>query len=254
MKKKLLVALCLFMSSCIPLALTKQVSPGTATQNYIDQIRATHSAETLSGLDFSDNCPRTCWLGIQPGVTTVYEAITLLEENNQIGKQFFYDQGAEVREVPIQEDYRMSEKVLYLADNSIGVKWFKGENKSFSVGVWLIIENSIVKSIQIIQPDVQIGYIIDLLGKPDGIVIGVHESEVYSFIYYTIYYTEKKLAVNVMHGSPNSPASNEFVESIFLGEDETPENIQHWLGYGRLNEYLPGYKSPPEITTPQPPL
>jgi len=219
--KLLLCLVILIISSCGQVTtFTPQANPAAATQEFLAQVYATHAAETLNGFDFSEKCKNVCWLGIQPRLTTADRAVALLKENDQISKEFFY-----------------------LTDKEIQTSWFIGNN-GLSSFVYLIIENGVVKSISIEQiPSVRMKYIVDLLGEPDGIAINLFQTPEYGpLINYSIYYSQNGISVISLDGNLNSPNPNDQVEAISLGVDVSPQNqnMQPWLGYGHIKEYLPG--------------
>lgn len=182
--------------------------------------------ERLQGLVIDHHCLHFCWLGINPGVTSVEEAHTLLEASNKINQ------------INVTETY-------------IGAVW-QDDTDAF-----LYFEKGLVKSIYLsalkILGDFTLHDFIEFLGEPDEIGVTLYQSPHCEYVLYSIYYSSRKIVVSVSYGSWNGPNSFDLIDAIALNTefDEylqhrylQPPNRQSWMGYGHLQDYLPGQVLP----------
>jgi hypothetical protein len=185
----------------------------------------------LNAFEFSEKCPHMCWQGINPGVTTTDEALALLKASDQIGQTSYIDDEPN--------------KTLWL-------HWFTDKSKTFHTGVYLGYENGIVTSIsfQNLYP-FRIKDLISILGEPSEINITQEIEADAEFIRYSVFYPEQRIQIEVGGVHWNSPNPNDDVQSLGLNiEFYNPLRprqkwiIQPWLGYGHLEDYLPGIRIP----------
>jgi hypothetical protein len=119
-----------------------------------------------------DNCPHPCFMGIRPGVTTVEQAMAILEAHEWIADVDRYE-ATDGRGV-----------------TSLTADW-SGEQSEFIEGseeLWLGVEHNIVQAV-LIPTRVPLGYIWLLFGAPDygDIVFGAFlPSARYAAIYFDI--------------------------------------------------------------------
>jgi len=185
---------------------------------------------------FNENCPHLCWMNINPETTTIKEAIALLRNSDQI-------------------DWESIEET----EGSVYVKWFNRRNKKGYVSVLIRSgsENSIVQSIRF---DQLYPYNVDgftkLLGEPDDISISLNEMDGIRSVNYALYYSSSKTFLyinnNAITTGPNSEHTIGYSYlNIDIQNNDFPQwaidnynNQQPWLGYGHLEEYLPGVEIP----------
>lgn len=184
----------------------------------------------MDAFEISENCPYLCWKGISPGKTTYTEARQILQTSWDVD----------------QRSFRSRNKDMY-------VGWFTERTQMRSAGVRILSENDVVQSITFspVGP-FRLDNFISLLGEPDFIRI-LHEETTHGtdLISYGVHFQKYCLSIWVMKGRVQGPHPQDFINSIRLrneilcspGFDEI-ELVQPWLGYGRLNEYLPGYDFP----------
>lgn len=173
-------------------------------------------------------CPHICWLGINPGTTTVDRAEAIVRASNQI-----------------------DQKWTQITDSDIFAVWYPGKPQTFPSNVGIQFEKGLVKSISFTKLPFTLDEFIKLLGEPEKININdvlVADAE---FIAYKVYFPSQKVMIEFYPGSPNGPDPNdtatglllntEFISGITSGHGPGP-GVQPWLGYGHLNDYLPGIK------------
>jgi len=171
---------------------------------------------------YDDNCPRLCWLGINPGVTTFKEAKELINSSRTIDK-----------------------KSLQLSDNSISTDWFTGRSEAFPCSVNIESEGELVESISFGGTPYKTNEFITLLGEPDEIYIRLVTQPDAEYIEYFVYYLSSKTLIEATFADQNGPDPNDRVFGLVLNSEFSKEilpsgsgNIQPWLGYGHVMEYL----------------
>lgn len=180
---------------------------------------------------YDKHCPHVCWFGINPGITTIDEARSLLRSSNQINQKSYSDD-----------------------ETGFSVEWRTGQLPT-RVGVYG--ENGIVKRISfgVSTFPLTVNGIINLLGEPEQISITWEQApDDNCCISYVIYYPTQKSAIWVMPGNHNGPDPNDrigLVLNIELDEADAPrwlsdskDSFQPWLGYGHLAEYVPTREAP----------
>ncbi|MBK9927747.1 MAG: hypothetical protein IPP66_20945 [Anaerolineales bacterium] len=219
--KKIFLCVLLLLCSCTESLPTPQEDPALATQEYFEKKSEQHTSEFLSAFEFNERCKPACWFGVEPGVTTIDDAVALLAGNGKSG-------------------VRLSE----IADQEIQAEWYVGKDR-FLMRVYIKAETNVVKSITLQQMCcIRVKYFIDLLGTPDGASADIHQAPGLTVTNYFVYYLEKKTALNIMDYDLQGLDQDAFIEAIFLADEFSVENIQPWIGYGYLKEYLPGQKLP----------
>ena len=187
-----------------------------------------HPVETF---EYSERCPNICWLGIQPNITTKDEVRAILKASDLIER-----------------------KSIEWSDNEVtalwSVKYIGPVNAHIDVG----IEDDMVSYIAITQPHpLTTADLIELLGSPEEISIFVDHST--SFTWYYLYYFSLRVIIEAWNnrGEVAGPQPNDDImffmvditDNDLLGKHQRIyEEAQPWLGYGCLEEYLPGEEIP----------
>lgn len=209
--KKVFLVFCLFLVSC-------QIIPSETMRS---------SFPSMQAFEFSQQCPYICWLGINPGKTTVAEAKALLKASNQIDTQ--WDQISE----------------------GIVTTWNVDGFKSYPSGVWLSFDNGLVTSINIQALPFSVQEFIDRLGEPDKIRISAYEAEV-NIVSYAIYFSSTKTMIRAISFDWIGPDPTDSNLSLSLNIEfddvllDRWGESQPWLGFGHIKDYLPGLELHPE--------
>jgi hypothetical protein len=177
-------------------------------------------------LIYNRDCPHVCWLGINPGVTTAVEARGLLRSSNQIDQTSY------------KED-----------PSGFTVEWMS-RPKSEPTAVGLSVENGLVKTIYLNSfGTLRMQDVIGLLGEPEEISLSKVVAPDSIYTDYIVYFTSAKAIAFVMAMGKDGPASENYVDVLFLNLDASDPGapkwvLQHnqfrqpWLGFGNLKEYL----------------
>ncbi len=195
-----------------------------------------------SDFDISERCPHVCWLGINPGKTTIDQAKSIINSSDQIDQsstEFFND---------------------YIYTN-----WIWGGMKDEPGLVYLHFENGVITTISIGLLPYKMKDFISLLREPDDILAwDLLRADGYE-IGYQVYFRTKNVVIQVMAGGENGkwngPDPNDYVKGIWLNaeldEDIVPDGlgmIRPWQGYGHARDYLPGGIMYPPTDLPSTPL
>jgi len=181
---------------------------------------------SISGFDFGPKCPHGCWLGIIPGVTKIVEARAKLQAIPQIDNTSWHEEG-----------------------NVITVDW---NTRDFPCDVDIIQKQDTVKNISFgVGTPYDVNDFISLLGEPDE--IGIMSNQIPDNpgiqISYLIYYASRQFAIEVIGGDLKGPNPDDNISMLILNVDNDNvipvflnawQHRQPWLGYGHLNDYLPG--------------
>ena len=185
--------------------------------------------------DVSEACPHTCFMGINPGVTTLKEVIPLLTVSDQFSYPSFRE-----------EEY------------DIIAKWFKtASSKASKASGWVNVnidhQDNIVRSIRFTGANpYTVKEFIDLSGEPDEISISLQEPADARYINYALYYTKLNIilyptAVGFGGPKPDDKVNNDLYINMPIDDEHVQfwiiddyNNRQPWLGYGHIEEYLPG--------------
>ena len=75
----------------------------------------------INAFELSEQCPRVCWMGIQPGITTRKEAWEFLQSSEQV-----------------------DQKSIRSSESGFGFSWFVDRQKKFYYKVGIGTENDVV--------------------------------------------------------------------------------------------------------------
>ncbi len=171
---------------------------------------------------YDENCPRLCWLGINPGSSTVEEANDLLHSSNAVDKNSFQ-----------------------ASDNSILIEWLTGRPDSFPCTVNLEFKEDLVDTISFGEMPYKMYEFLSLLGEPDKISIRTVVVPDAKYIEYFVFFNKSKTLLHVSPGDQNGPDPNDRVFGLILNSKFSEEilpsgsgDIQDWLGYGHITDYL----------------
>jgi hypothetical protein len=188
---------------------------------------------SIEAFEVSEECHHVCWLGINPGVTTIEEADAILRSSNSINQQSLQS----------SIDGR--------------IEWYAGKFNTFGWNVGVPTKNGLVESINFGNgwaPFILSDFI-SLLGEPDEISIRIERPADAVYITYTVFFSKTNTRIFVDVGSDDGPDPNDRVDGLFLNTDfhsgdfsnwyiELIDSHQPWQGYGHLKEYLPDQKLP----------
>ena len=192
----------------------------------LNQSNSEPSRDFMDAFKFDEHCLRICWLGINPGKTTTEEAIHILKASDQIDQQWHQ-----------------------VSDTGFITEWYPRQTKVFSSTVGIQFEKGVVKSLVITDIPYMMDDFLELLGQPDQIRIDVQVAEV-DYVKYAVYFSESKTMIGVYPAKWTGPDPTDTKFTLWLNtdfNDAPPYNwgdIQPWLGYGHLGEYLPEVEIP----------
>ncbi len=198
---------------------------------------ATGAAQSprVSECEADETCPRVCWLGINPGVTSIEAAKRLLLASSQIDRARFYKETA----------------------SGIQTVWKTDESNTYWANVWLTSDGNLVRTIRLgtLAP-FKLNDLVVLLGQPDEIAISLDRTvDGGDIVDYALYFSKFKASVGVYPGNPDGPGPSDFVDSLILNSESVDSVYsqslnnaarQPWLGYGRLEQYLRNNLPPPQ--------
>lgn len=182
----------------------------------------------MDAFEVSENCPYLCWKGISPGTTTYTKARKILQTSWDVDQRSFWSRN----------------KNMY-------VDWFTERTRMRSADVRILVENDVVQSIIFgTMSPFQLDDFISLLGEPDTIKI-TYEDYGKPIIMYKVLFEEYCLSFTTKTGYLRGPYPDDYAyfleikDSLLCGSEINNKDLfQPWLGYGRLDEYLPGYDFP----------
>jgi len=224
------VLLCLVLVACSP-----QVGKTAPTDSLGQDF-----SPSLEAFDASEKCPYICWLGINPGMTSAEQAHDLLRASDQI-----------------------DQKTFHVSKEGIGTIWFTEKSKRIYSSVGITFANGLVKSVSFDNLRLfKMGDFINLIGEPDEISIRVDRAPDAEYISYMVYYGKRKTIIWVLTGSNTGPEPTDPIQMLIISTNlETPRSPnwladfdnqrQRWLGYGHVEDYLPGVATPvSDLPTP----
>jgi hypothetical protein len=172
-------------------------------------------------------CPEICWLGIHPGLTTVDDALVLLNSTDEI------DQAS------IQE-----------GNGKIQAVWFTEDTRTFRSYITISTYDNLIVSISMreLAPFV-LSDIVALFGEPDDISISFWtDRNDAQYSVYAVYYNTLASMFYVASGSEDGPNPNDTLDWVTFNGIRDDNYHQPWLGYGHLSEYLP--RAVPTVISP----
>ncbi len=178
----------------------------------------------MDEFELSEQCPYVCWLGINPGITTAEEAMSIILSSNQINEDTLLE---------------LDEKTIYLI-------W---ETQNHRSSVTIGFEKGLVEGIGFAVPtNYKVNDFVNLLGKPAETLVQFHEEVEISFYSYILFFPLTRTVIFSSSANPDGPNPEDSIDhlSLNIGVDEITSNnspvinIQPWLGYGHLQDYLPG--------------
>ena len=95
---------------------------------------------------------------------------------------------------------------------------------------------------------------VKLLGQPDQIRISFQKPADAEYVQYAVYFSSRKVMIGVLVTNWTGPEPTDIVYLLWLNTDfinNPPFNwgeIQPWLGYGHIKEYLPDIEIPKDAT------
>ena len=172
-------------------------------------------------------------MGIQPGVTTRKEAWEFLQSSEWV-----------------------DQKSIRSSEYGFGFSWFVDRQKKFYYKVGIGTENDVVSALSFqLFKNISLEDLIAMFGEPSEISIADSDAPDAIYLYYILYYPEIQVMIDGHNYDYTGPQANDFPR--FLGinlefnGDKLPNwqggkyvDRQPWLGYGHIEEYLPGILLP----------
>lgn len=213
--RKWLLMLLLFIASC---------------DNMISSTTPSKTIPRREAFEVSDKCPHLCWLGINPEVTSDDDAVSILMATSQINQ----------------------EKLFQRSEAELRTIWFTDNTDKYYSRVRLVFSGNIVKSIHFnLLTPFTVSDFISMLGEPDTIIIELDKTiDGGDIVNYAVYFSSQHVSLSVYPGRWDGPHPDDYVDTLTLNAEFTyPDffiegKIQSWLGYGRLQDYLPGQELP----------
>ena len=194
-------------------------------------LKNSNSANAEFSFVVNEDCPNVCWLGIHPGTTSIEDAKLILMTSDQIKKNDFF----QVTNDGLQSVWRYSDK-----------------SNNYVSDFQLYFNNDTVSSIQFntLAP-FTLGDFISLLGEPETIIIKLDKTiDGGDLVHYAVYFPLQRVSLSVYPGSWDGSSQGDQISLLTLNGEFTysfflkGEQPQLWLGYGHLDEYLPGVEIP----------
>lgn len=190
-------------------------------------INSNKTQRPINAFKVSEACPYVCWLGINPGKTTVKEVEQIINASNQI-----------------------DHKQTSISDTHMVTIWM-GESGTISIVTNIYFDNGIVSGISFTPFPSTVGELIDLFGSPSHISISAIEGYDGMHTPYMFYFQSTKTFVVVPENLHQGPDPSNAIAGLDLNSQFDISNpppqwvfFQPWLGYGHSKEYLPTLVSP----------
>lgn len=171
---------------------------------------------SVEAFQFNEQCPHLCWLGINPGVTTLEEAKTIVQSTDSVDPN------------------------MEITETGIVLKWHTEKTKKLISSVYIRFDQGVVASIafQEMAP-FNLKNFIDIAGDPTGVNIDMNIYGDIMEMPYGAYYAPGKILVGANAAdtglNPNDPVS-----SLILNVAYEEKLFRKWVGYGHLAEYFAG--------------
>jgi hypothetical protein len=191
---------------------------------------------SMEAFTFNEQCPHVCWLGINPGKTTLKEVKKILSTSSQI-----------------------EQKSLRVDTYEISGDWHPGNSNAYRCSIVVSLENELVSSVYINFTSFLVGDFVTLLGEPSQISVTLQTAEV-NYLDYVMYFPQQKVLVYTSStgGVNNGPQPTNLIQQLILNTEiykytlpESSGEFQPWLGYGHIREYLQGQELPPGFILPE---
>ena len=229
MKKALVLSFALLLACCTPAPYPSE-TPANSQSTYPTTDWSRYHL-LLDAFDASEKCPHLCWLGINPGVTTKDEVRHLLRASEEI-----------------------DQKEYHVDTNGIYTNWYYESTKELFAYVHIECANDVVSTIYLyFMAPIKISDFVKLLGEPPQISVSIENEPDTVFVNYSLYYPSRKIFVESTVWDKTGPTPSDMVRELSINAkfDDEHLKLQPWLGFGHLQEYLPGQKLPP-IPPPNP--
>lgn len=208
-------------------------SPTYEFVHVVDEITYNRSMEAF---EFSENCPKVCFLGIKPSVTTPAEALHLLKNSPDIDQTKIYVLSSDG--LTLKKDLDEASIVLKKGD-ILEAPWTPTNDKEFGDYIHLSATNNLIDYLDARPILTTIQDFINVIGKPDGISVhGEMPPDAPYWISYVIYYSKWKLIIQVFIASIDGPKADDEVHTIFLNQEINAADFRPWKGYGKMKEYM----------------
>lgn len=180
----------------------------------------------IETFEYSEQCPKVCWLGIQPDVTTKEDVRKFLKTANNI-----------------------ENSSIKWIEQGVSATWVENKGGPIWGKVSIRFEKDKVSSIDFNQLELLgVDDCVKMFGEPEEISIYLHQTphELFYLTYY-LYYSSPRVIIKSSTGSdPVGPAPDNTVDTMtFYLEDNLGQmqqriydDAQLWLGYGHLEDYL----------------
>jgi len=229
--KRLIFLLVFLLTCCAP-----KPTP-TPTPPAVDLSLVSHSLPTgdlsmytpaVAAFTVGAACPHMCWLGINPGTTTAADALAALKASDQI-----------------------DQKSLQATDTGIVLKWYTEKSKQLVSSVYLLLENSLVKSISFdgFAP-FKLKDLAGLLGNPYGVNMDMEVNDGVLYLPYETYYPSQIILIG-SDAAKDGPNADDGLVSLSLNIKYDNQIFRPWLGYGHMKEYTVG-KQVDQHNSPKP--
>ncbi len=192
-----------------------------------ESIRNNTALAALNSFQYDPQCPRMCWMGINPGVTTTEAATTILKASGQVDRT-----------------------TLKTSERLISVGWYTDATRGSETQVDLAAKDGLVDTVAFSDLPFTVKDFTELLGQPDQIRFMVLRTAETTEVIYAMYFSSQRVMIE--SGGQSGPQALNPVAELWLNMDFSdatfPEPdwsaMQAWLGYGHIREYLPALEIP----------
>lgn len=168
-------------------------------------------------------------MGIQPGVTTRKDAWEFIQSSKQVDK-----------------------KSIRSSESGFEFQWFFGKLKTSYLQVGIGTENGAVSALSfLLLNEITLDELITVFGEPDKISIAREDASDDIYLYYILYYPKIQVMIDVVTHDFSGPQAGDFPNFLGINPEFDGNKLpnwqarkyvdrQPWLGYGHIEEYLPG--------------
>ncbi len=229
---RMIVFLCLFALVGCQAAASR--APLVSSPSASNARPAAAGPRSGGALEFSQQCPHLCWVGINPGVTTAHDADAILRASNQI-----------------------DQTTLTTSETKVSGDWHADSAQPMEAGFTIALEGERVKTIALGDPPSKLMDVVNLIGEPTEISFTLMREAEGTETLYSVYFARQRVQIVVFPGGWLGPEPDHHIAQLWLNVDFTSGTlpswwgpIQPWRGYGHINEYLPGVDVPPADAIP----